>query len=294
MKKIVIALLMLMVTFNICFSQADTSLVRPTYKLTATNQHFTSATTFEFDVYLLHLNFDSTVFLYAAAQYFMDFNPGVANGGTLTYSIVSSELSLGSRPVNPTVSGSQLRLATNLPGSPTTADTIKHTGVGTRVLTMRLTNTVPFGANRDSINLRWRSVVPNPITKISAFTGISPAFITDISNPASHFIDPISGINPTPITSLIPKEFSLSQNYPNPFNPTTKIDFALPVEGKVNIKVYDITGRLMATLVNEIRTAGFYSVNFNGANFASGMYFYRINFDGPKSYESTRRMVLIK
>ena len=88
----------------------------------------------------------------------------------------------------------------------------------------------------------------------------------------------------------------MNQNFPNPFNPTTKIDYSIPVEGKVNIAVYDIAGREVMNLVNAVQPAGFYSVNFNGVNLASGMYFYRINVEGEsaKNFRATKRMVLIK
>jgi hypothetical protein len=93
----------------------------------------------------------------------------------------------------------------------------------------------------------------------------------------------------------VPTAYALSQNYPNPFNPTTKIDFELPYDGKVSILLYDISGREVAKLVNEVKTAGYYSVQFNGANLASGMYFYRINAEGSgQNFVTTKKMVLIK
>ncbi len=58
----------------------------------------------------------------------------------------------------------------------------------------------------------------------------------------------------------------MSQNYPNPFNPSTKIDYDLPYDGKVSIILYDISGREVAGLVNEVKTAGYYQVNFNASN----------------------------
>ena len=95
----------------------------------------------------------------------------------------------------------------------------------------------------------------------------------------------------------VPTAYALSQNYPNPFNPTTKIDFELPYDGKVSILLYDISGREVAKLVNEVKTAGYYSVQFNGANLSSGMYFYRINAQGNangQNFVNTKKMVLIK
>ncbi len=93
----------------------------------------------------------------------------------------------------------------------------------------------------------------------------------------------------------LPTKFALSQNYPNPFNPTTKIDFELPIDGKVTLKLYDITGREVALMLNnELRTAGYYSAVFNGSNFASGTYFYRLDVEGANKFSMTKKMMLIK
>jgi len=98
------------------------------------------------------------------------------------------------------------------------------------------------------------------------------------------------------ITVGVPDVYKLSQNYPNPFNPSTKIDYDLPYDGKVSILLYDISGREVANLVNEVKTAGYYTAVFNGANLASGMYFYRINAtgNGSNNFVATKKMVLIK
>ncbi len=93
----------------------------------------------------------------------------------------------------------------------------------------------------------------------------------------------------------VPSTYNMSQNYPNPFNPSTKIDYDLPYDGKVSIILYDISGREVANLVNEVKTAGYYQVNFNASNLASGMYFYRINAQGSaNNFVQTKKMVLIK
>ena len=93
----------------------------------------------------------------------------------------------------------------------------------------------------------------------------------------------------------IPAKYSLSQNYPNPFNPTTKIDFELPHDGKVSILLFDISGREVGKLVNEILTAGYHTIQFNGSNLSSGMYFYRINADGGgQNFTATKKLALIK
>jgi hypothetical protein len=89
----------------------------------------------------------------------------------------------------------------------------------------------------------------------------------------------------------IPKKYDISQNYPNPFNPVTKINYALPKQGFVTLKIYDITGREVKVLVNEFKQAGYYTIDFNGSNFASGVYFYRIQ---SGSFISVKKMVLVK
>ena len=91
--------------------------------------------------------------------------------------------------------------------------------------------------------------------------------------------------------SSIPQTYSLSQNYPNPFNPVTKINFSIPRQGFVTLKVYDMLGREVKTLVSEIKTEGYYSVDFNASEFASGVYFYRLE---SESFRGVKRMMLIK
>ena len=97
------------------------------------------------------------------------------------------------------------------------------------------------------------------------------------------------------VTNVVPTTYSLSQNYPNPFNPVTKINYELPKDGKVKLVIYDILGRQMKSLVNnEFKQAGRYTVEFNGTQFASGVYFYRIQVEDGKGYTAVKKMVLVK
>jgi hypothetical protein len=89
----------------------------------------------------------------------------------------------------------------------------------------------------------------------------------------------------------LPVEYALEQNYPNPFNPTTTIRYQLPKDGMVTLKVYDILGAEVATLVNEEKAAGKYEVNFNANKLASGVYIYRIQVN---EFISVKKMVLLK
>ena len=93
------------------------------------------------------------------------------------------------------------------------------------------------------------------------------------------------------INSSIPDKFELAQNYPNPFNPKTTIQFSIPQRSRVILKVYDILGNELATLVNEEKNKGVYSVNFDASQLASGLYLYRIQ---AGSFVETKKMILIK
>lgn len=89
----------------------------------------------------------------------------------------------------------------------------------------------------------------------------------------------------------IPAVFALRQNYPNPFNPTTNIDYQLPAARHVTLKVYDLLGRELATLVDEVQSSGFKRVQFDAAGFSSGVYFYRLQ---AGEFVATRKMMVMR
>lgn len=99
-----------------------------------------------------------------------------------------------------------------------------------------------------------------------------------------------SGTNQNTVTTL-PLEFKLEQNYPNPFNPSTAISFSLAKDGIVSLEVFNMLGEKVATLLNDYKPAGKYSVNFDAGKFASGIYLYRIN---TNQFVKTMKMSLIK
>jgi hypothetical protein len=93
------------------------------------------------------------------------------------------------------------------------------------------------------------------------------------------------------INNSIPTTFELHQNYPNPFNPSTIISFSIPVTSLVKLNVYDITGRLIKVLSNEMKEAGIHNITFDGSGLSSGVYFYKLE---AGNYNQTKRMIMIK
>ena len=93
------------------------------------------------------------------------------------------------------------------------------------------------------------------------------------------------------ISETIPTEFALRQNYPNPFNPSTKISWQTPISGYQTLKVYDVLGNEVASLVNGEKPAGIYEISFNASQLSSGVYFYKLQLG---SFIETKKMTLIK
>jgi hypothetical protein len=93
------------------------------------------------------------------------------------------------------------------------------------------------------------------------------------------------------IVISVPGEFHVSQNYPNPSNPKCKIDYELPIDSKVSIKLYNILGEEVYKIIDTQQKAGYYSTEFDGSNLASGVYFYKITTQG---FSAVKKMVLVK
>ena len=107
-----------------------------------------------------------------------------------------------------------------------------------------------------------------------------------------HFSEPIAVNTTTTIADKkVVRDYALAQNYPNPFNPTTQIHFELPQSGFVTLKVFDMVGREVATLVNDPRNSGSYTVRFDATNLSSGLYVYRLS---AGSYSSVKKMIVMK
>ena len=157
---------------------------------------------------------------------------------------------------------------------------------------------------KDNSNLPISSVVDYLLTSetdsakyYDAVWTVSDVFGNDSTQTQKVTVDYTTDISKT---TELPTEFSLSQNYPNPFNPTTTIRYSIPlIVGNghahstkvVSLKIYDILGQEITTLVNKPLTAGFYSVNFDARNLNSGIYLYKI---ATPTFSQTKKMLLIK
>lgn len=189
--------------------------------------------------------------------------------------------------------GALLRMSTNN-GSSWAANTTLGTGNFTGIANngndwwqVRQANGIFYSSNNGT---SWTQQHTAPAGTYSFITRARDGFMLYAvrSNGAVSKWGPTSGIDPV---STVASDYKLSQNYPNPFNPATKINFSLPKNGFVTLKVYDILGKEVATLVNEFKATGTYAVDFNATNLASGIYLYKIQADG---FTATKRMMLVK
>ena len=159
-----------------------------------------------------------------------------------------------------------------------------------------------FGSIQEPINLQLTGLGENYYVMVSIEdSGKSGGVVLEGFLASGEVINYQITLNPVSVeqnNSLIPQNFALEQNYPNPFNPTTTIKYTIPnvtlsgVEGsRVLLKVYDVLGNEIATLVNEEKPAGNYKVEFNASNLASGIYFYRLQ---AGSFVETKKMILLR
>jgi hypothetical protein len=152
----------------------------------------------------------------------------------------------------------------------------------------------------DTINWTGWKLVEIPISSITGtgdklFHSIvlvqSP---TGLKNSVLYFdaiqTSAISDVEPAG-NDYLPKNYALEQNYPNPFNPMTNIRFQIPTSGFVSLKIYDILGNEVATLINETMQAGTYNVKFDATKLNSGVYFYTLR---SGDFVSTKKLILLK
>jgi len=274
----------------------------PTYKFTLMNDALVSPNVYEFDVYLKTIN-DTVVV--ANTQIGLNFNKAIRNSGSLTFSIVpgSSEFLATQVPASFIVDtvNNILRTAPRANPSSGNGTVISNVGNGTRLGRFRVTNTVPFNAEKMNLSWNFISTGRKYPSRLSAYNGVPK----EITEPASYFVNLV---NPTlkreEQTEQIPHIFSLSENYPNPFNPTTTIKFTLPTASMVTLKVFSILGQEVATLL-DMKKVDDYSnkVTFNAQSLGSGMYFYRLTAETiplagdnsePQRFVSVKKMLFLK
>ena len=125
----------------------------------------------------------------------------------------------------------------------------------------------------------------------STYPGYFNIKVEVMSNNLVYWIDSIQVIVGVDEQTIQPLVYNLEQNYPNPFNPSTTISYQLAESGKVTLKIYDILGKIVATLINEYKAAGKYKTEFNTTNLTSGVYFYQLKANG---FIETKKMVFLK
>ena len=125
----------------------------------------------------------------------------------------------------------------------------------------------------------------------SIYVNDSTIFVgTEMTGLWSIPVPEVTAIRKT-INSTFPSSYKLEQNYPNPFNPTTIIRYSLPKDGLVTLKVYDILGREVKTLVDEYKPAGSHDIIFNASNLASGVYIYQLR---SGNFTASKKLLLMK
>ena len=187
-------------------------------------------------------------------------------------------------------------------GSPETADTLADIYYSTRALTganwsasTNLTQT--NGMNEDGAHLApYMATTPDGKDWIFSMywyeEGVT-GYLVNTGNPHVIYVAPVTVRTGTDVEGDITKNYSfdLEQNYPNPFNPSTSIKYTIAERSNVSIKVFDMLGKEVATLINSEKESGSYEVNFNASDLASGLYIYTIN---AGNFTSSRKMMLLK
>ena len=153
---------------------------------------------------------------------------------------------------------------------------------------------IPIDLSYDDADLMAAGTDGLPLGDLNWFPDDKATFSANWSQYYNTLVDAWDSGNPVnSVRELggVATQYKLTQNYPNPFNPTTTINFTIPEAGNVTLKVYDVTGREIATLVNGFKTAQSYEVQFDGANLSSGVYFYTLRGD---NFTQTKKMILMK
>ncbi|MBK8981064.1 MAG: T9SS type A sorting domain-containing protein [Ignavibacteria bacterium] len=217
------------------------------------------------------------------------------SAGGVNYEYVSYEVTAGAGPFLVTQPNTNVTWNSNIPQTVTwdvantNAAPVNVTNVNIKLSTdggLTFPTTLAANTSNDgseSVNLPSINI-SNARIKVEAVGNI----FYDISNVNFAISNQVSVSNNN---TRIPTEYLLSQNFPNPFNPSTKINFDIPENSDVTLKLMDISGKEIATLVRDNFTAGSYSFSFDGRGLSSGVYFYRLT---AGKFSMTKRMMLVK
>ncbi len=157
---------------------------------------------------------------------------------------------------------------------------------------LRLNQNNKFLATLNMVIFKVRVTTLRISNHISSATSSSLNYSADGVIDLIQYDDSPNGMPSVNVDELMtPTKYSLEQNYPNPFNPTTTIEFSIPKDANVTLKIFDVLGKEVATLVNDQKAAGTYILNWNASNFSSGLYFYRVT---AGEFTDTKKMFLVK
>jgi len=187
-------------------------------------------------------------------------------------------------------------------GELSSTDTLTQTILNTADSLLELTHTMPNNFVNDTVSWDFLYMAPDSIGTDTLYSvansvDLNGNPLNDHWNFGENFPVTIYSIPVNVENESSPVEYSLSQNYPNPFNPSTKIRFTIAPpnlpkgEAFVSLKVYDVLGNEVATLVSEEKPAGRYTVEFDGSNLSSGIYLYQII---AGNFVQTKKMILLK
>jgi len=252
------------------------------YLIKLTNPNQINNKTLEFEIKIKSTGSDFTLTSYQCA---FTFDLQLGNSDTISLNYLKNTSELANSPVY--VIGHDI--------SDGTDKLIFVSGIGNDQISSKeeLIGRFQITSNKEFteelLNLKWNfNGTVNTILTDSNFA--------DITNP-SCFINLDNSITSVSNTETISDEYTLSQNYPNPFNPSTKIEYSIPsTKGELNsnrvtLKIYNILGKEITTLVNERKQPGNYEVMFDGKQFASGVYFYTLQ---AGKFAVTKKMILLK
>lgn len=262
--------------FLITFLFSSLGFSQPDYNMRLANGVKVNENTIEFDISIKGVNGNFNLTSYQCSFLY---NPAITNGGQLTFTYIDGTSQLSNLPtfaigINNADGESKLTFA-SMAGT----DVISNNDV--IVGRFRLQNTNAF-VNIDP-NIRWN------------FGGFVSTILTgesfqNITTPVNHTSNLTLGSNSQ--GSNLPSDFKLLQNYPNPFNPSTTITFDLPVEGYVNLEVFNVLGQQVEQLISDRIDAGSHSVEFAGNGLSSGTYFCKLEIDN--GFVEIIKMVLLK